>query len=152
VSFVKPDGTADAWYVSKEKNSGFTADSEMALKDSLGRPIIADGHMRKLVGRMMDVPQERLRQLWSYYLDLMENFYDLQEKVQVPVTEIQSPMILELVSEQRERAILVAQEEMRGVRDALCIMEYGWLFSKEPDQAREIIRKQAEIRYNMESE
>lgn len=117
------------WYIAQDRQ-GFTSQPEFALKTKFG-PLVCPGEVRRIESSVL----ERINQLWEYLLDQMEKLYELED---------------ELKSDPDEDPIaVIAQEEVVGTLvDALAILEYGWTFKHEPENARQLVRNQAEVRYN----
>lgn len=118
------------WYIAQDRR-GFTALPEFALKTKQGHPIVCPGEVRRIESSVL----ERITQLWEHLLDQMEKLYELED---------------ELKSDPDEdcRAVIAQEEIVDTLVDALAILEYGWTFKHEPEHARQLVRGQAEVRYN----
>lgn len=135
-------GGSDIWYIA-ENRKGFTADPEQAAKAPNGAPIAAPGEAMGISTVML----EKQMQLWEYLLDQMEKEYDLEEQLQTSTAEAGSEERNHLQSE-----IAAHGNFMAGIVDSLAVLEYGWTFGQEPEQARALIRQHAQARYNLSAE
>ena len=122
------------WFVGEDRKS-FTALPEFALKTRQGWPVVCPGEVRRIESSVL----ERIQQLWEYLLDQMEKLYELEDQV-----EDQDPTPAHEINRQRDIVDFLV--------DALAILEYGWTFEREPEQARTLVKRQAKFRYERSTE
>ena len=125
------------WFVAEDRK-GFTDQPEYALKTRQGWPVVCPGEVRRIESSVL----ERIQQLWEYLLDQMEKMYELED------SEPEDPD-----QARAQRQVLAAQKDrVATLEDSLAILEYGWTFSHEPEQARTLVRRQAKFRYERSME
>jgi hypothetical protein len=121
------------WFHSKY-GQGFTSDPEHAMKTPKGDLVACQGAYFTTMRRT-------ILQLWDHLLDNMEKMYELQDKC----AELPS-----LTEERGEAEEARREQELKCsvLVDAIAIIEYGWTFQHEPENARKLIQAQAIIKYN----
>lgn len=133
------------WFYAADKK-GWTNNPDQAYRTAKGHLVLAPGEVK----RVSQVDMEKRAQLWEYLLDEMEKMYDLiEEESQYSVADRMNP---DRKAEGAHVKMREQQYKVTGITDALAILEYGWTFKHEPGHAKEMIQRQAMVRYQMSVE
>ena len=123
------------WFVAEDRK-GFTDQPEYALKTRQGWPVVCPGEVRRIESSVLD----RIQQLWEHLLDQMEKLYELEEEDSGNGYP------------EDPRDAFAQENIISTLIDALAILEYGWTFEHEPEQARTLVKRQAKFRYERSTE
>lgn len=123
------------WYMSRDEKNAFTTDPEQAVTVKFrgaDSPVLAPGY----VNAWARTTHARQLQIWEALLDTMEKNYELERG-----------------TEAYEEAGGLEEEMFRNVRinaieDCLAMLSYGEI----NENTRKLIQKQAEYRYEQETE
>lgn len=145
---------ANVWYLCDNGNKGgFTSDPDQAVKDLTGAPIIAPGHVRKIVelverrhNRQLNVQRKAVDEIWTALLDGMEQKIKLTDEF-TGTDPQDKPRLMNLAT----RLSLQAQEN-NGLAIALAILELGHDYKEAPKETLRKIHTMAQLRYDKESE
>lgn len=124
----------EVFYVSGTSAKGYTSNPAYAKRDWTGAPVIAPGHMKNLLDkqdrqyqRSLDVQRKAVERIWEALMDEMERY----------------------VVQGEDR---FGKGQMRGLKTALALLEYGHDYRQDPKATLQKIEEMAQVRYDKESE